>query len=415
MKLKINKASDLSSISVLPPPPRRASTVPNGPECSVFGKSQTSQLRSQPSQQSFSQGVSSQYGMFSQLSQNSLDEIAMNDQRFGSQERENSVKKISCLPPISCAREDSQMPISRSSTNLMCKWNSAPVADLRYQISEELEHRIGMMQTSINKFGMILESIQSDIMQINRGTKDVSVVVEGIRQKLIVHDHSLQLLDKREEDIKTTLDGGFKSISDQLIQDIYQERLQEISSMLSALPEQIDACLQKLKYDICRSFSQEMQVIASVKIPNKKHLTPNQKRLTPTAVLPRGISYCATSQQMSPFKNPVVHPKVRGQATLGPKVEVGSWTTVKQERSNFTYRCSNKEQKQKEVSPAELERERRVAIESDEEIDGFSCLLEEKETGLEKYSMAEVKEETLRILRKARRRKRKYCNHIIID
>ncbi|GMP61443.1 hypothetical protein CsSME_00023907 [Camellia sinensis var. sinensis] len=80
MKLKINKACDLSSISVLPPHARRSSNVQSGPESLVFGKNQASQLRSQPSQQSFSQGVSSQHGTFSQLSQNSLDEFVTNDQ-----------------------------------------------------------------------------------------------------------------------------------------------------------------------------------------------------------------------------------------------------------------------------------------------------------------------------------------------
>lgn len=53
---------------------------PTGRESSVFSKSQASQLRSQQSQQSFSQGVSSQHGMFSQLSLNSLDETLTNDQ-----------------------------------------------------------------------------------------------------------------------------------------------------------------------------------------------------------------------------------------------------------------------------------------------------------------------------------------------
>lgn len=42
---------------------------------------QASQHRSQPSQQSFSQGISSQHGMSSHFSQNSLDEVVTtNDQ-----------------------------------------------------------------------------------------------------------------------------------------------------------------------------------------------------------------------------------------------------------------------------------------------------------------------------------------------
>lgn len=41
------------------------------------------------------------------------------------------------------------------------------------QVSEELEQRFGMMETSLSRFGMMLDSIQSDIMQANRGTKEV--------------------------------------------------------------------------------------------------------------------------------------------------------------------------------------------------------------------------------------------------
>ncbi|KAE8723085.1 hypothetical protein F3Y22_tig00013285pilonHSYRG00317 [Hibiscus syriacus] len=72
MKLKISKACDLGSISVFPPHTRRSSLPPSVP--------QSSQLRSQPSQQSFSQGISSQHALFSQISQNSLDEIVTTDQ-----------------------------------------------------------------------------------------------------------------------------------------------------------------------------------------------------------------------------------------------------------------------------------------------------------------------------------------------
>ncbi|KAK3022409.1 hypothetical protein RJ639_045180, partial [Escallonia herrerae] len=192
MKLKMNKACDLSSISVFPPHARKASALPSGTEPSIFNssnRSQASQLRSQQSQQSLSQ---SQHGMFSQFSQNSLDDVVVNDQRFSSQERENSTKMISCLPPSNYTREDSQMQISRTSTNLMRQWKPA-VLDQRCQTSEELGHKIGVIETSLSRFGKILDSVQSDIMQVNKGTKEVALEMESIRQKLIVHDNSLQL------------------------------------------------------------------------------------------------------------------------------------------------------------------------------------------------------------------------------
>uniref|UniRef100_A0A7N2MCV3 Uncharacterized protein n=1 Tax=Quercus lobata TaxID=97700 RepID=A0A7N2MCV3_QUELO len=115
------------------------------------------------------------------------------------------------------------MQISRSSSNLMRKWNSASVTDHRSQISEELEHRIGLMETSLNRFGMILDSVQSDGMQLNKGMKEVSLEMDSIRQKLIVLDKFLQSMNKGQEDLKASVAGGFKLISDRLSKDIYQE------------------------------------------------------------------------------------------------------------------------------------------------------------------------------------------------
>ncbi|KAH7849405.1 hypothetical protein Vadar_017374 [Vaccinium darrowii] len=310
MKLKINKACDLSSISVLPPhasvvvtalfdSKRRSSIVPNGPESSVFGKRQASQLLSQPSQQSFSQGVSSQQGMFSQLSQNSLDDIVTNNQRISSQERENPVKKLSCLPPISYTLEESQMPVSRSSSNLMRKWNSGSALDHRSQTSEELERRIGMIETSMNRFGMIMDSVQSDIMQVNKGTKEALMEIEDVRQKIIANGNLLQLMDKGQQDIKTNLVGGITSLTDQFGQDIDGEKLKEISSMMSALPEQIDVSLHKMQSELCTKITQEIQAMAcSLKIPSQKGQNPP----SPAVLLVKGSSCRSVQQQMQPLK-----------------------------------------------------------------------------------------------------------------
>ncbi|XP_058072951.1 putative recombination initiation defects 3 isoform X2 [Magnolia sinica] len=124
MKLKINKACDLSSIFVLPPHSRRGNAIPPGADTSVFGKSQGSlQFRSH-SQQSFTQGMS-----MSQLSQNSQEEIVTNEHRFGSQD--NSLKRISCLAPVTYTQEDTQMPMSRSSNNVIRRWSSTSAPDNR--------------------------------------------------------------------------------------------------------------------------------------------------------------------------------------------------------------------------------------------------------------------------------------------
>ncbi|KAJ8573167.1 hypothetical protein K7X08_009678 [Anisodus acutangulus] len=150
---------------------RRPSVVPSAAESSVFGKSQALQVRSQQlSQQSLSQGFSSQQPTYSQLSQSSLDEFIPNEQRLISQEREKSAKRMSCMPQINYTREESKLQLSKPSTNYMHKWS---VPENKCQITEELEHKIGMVETSLSRKGMILDSIQGNIMQVNRGTKEI--------------------------------------------------------------------------------------------------------------------------------------------------------------------------------------------------------------------------------------------------
>lgn len=143
----------------------------------------------------------------------------------------------------------------------------------------------------------------------------------------------------------------------------------------------------------------------------------NQK-FAASAIFPQKDTDChvATHKGQQPLKNLALPPKFNMQASLLPKVELGSWTSVKPEQSLLRDKDGNKEIKQKGLSTIEQEKQSRVIIDSDEEIDGgFSCLLEEKETEIEEYSPEEVKKETERILRKARRRKRKHCSTIIIN
>ncbi|XP_050385357.1 putative recombination initiation defects 3 [Argentina anserina] len=472
MKLKINKACDLSSISVLPPHFRRSNSVAHGPQGSQL------QFRSQPSEQSFSQGLSSQYGMFSQLSQTSLD--ALTDQR--SQGRENSMKNSARLPLSSHAREDSQLQVSRPSNNLIRKWSFASGSDYRSQISEELEHRIGMMETSLNKFGMILESVQGDVMQVRKGTKEVSMELEAIQQKLVVQDSSLQLMSKGQEDLKANLDVGFKSMSELLSKNENQDKLQEMFLVLSALPEKIEASLLSSQSNMHSFFIREMQkflcsiqtcqnqitypiqtsevfYVLSPKAPKaaapptilKVEQTPKKKYVrkyvrkykAPSPSLPSPkklqVPVCHSVPEQRPqpikketerLKNPAldshstapstvpstVPPKVYVQAAIVTTKETGGWKTVKAGKATSIQRVSQKVQNHTGIMTVKQETGRRVIIESDEDIDGgFSCLLDEKGPDMKNYMSEEVDEETERILRRARRRKRRCCNPIIIN
>ncbi|KAJ7007674.1 recombination initiation defects 3 [Populus alba x Populus x berolinensis] len=344
--------------------------------------------------------------------------------RFSSQERENSVKKPSCLPVITYRREDSQLPISRSSSNLIRNWSAAPVPDHKCQINEELHHRIGMMETSLTKFGMILDSVQTDLMQVKKGIKEVSLEiglssqfpsVEGMLQKLIVVDTSLKLTNTGQEDVKFSLERSLKSLSEQLSKDRYQDNLQQIFLVLSTLPKQMEMFLYKLQNELCTTFTKEIQARIAMACSVKTPL--DQKSPSITVLLPKVTgNHVTPPRRTEPVKNPALPRKVSVQAKIVPKMETGGWKSVKVEQRSFTRAASLREQKRNKVSSDQQEKQSRVIIDSDEEIEGgFSCLIDVKETGIRNPILDVSKEETARILRKARRQKRKYCNPIIIN
>ncbi|ESW07074.1 hypothetical protein PHAVU_010G099300 [Phaseolus vulgaris] len=420
--MKINKACDISSISVFPPPllhSRKANNISSGLQVSH------SQHRTQPSQQSFSQGLSSQHGLLSHFSQNSLDEaVTTNDPRVGSQEQENSLRRLSSLPRLTYSREESQPPNSRSSSNLMLKWNSAD--HKAGQLSEGLEHRIGIMETSLNRFGMILDSVQSDVMQVHKGTKEIILEVECIRQKLIAQDNSFQLVTKGQEELKAMIDGNLKSLSEQMSHVSKKENLQDVYLAVSPLPQLIEASMRNVQNDLC-NISKEMQGIScNLKSFNQKDMAQpslsskgiscnlksfNQKDMAQPSLSSKNLSkqiMTLKQRQLLAIKSEA---KTSIQAAVAPDVERSDWKPVKKERVTFSDKAF-KVQKKKEPETEKCIKGGRdcvIVIDSDEETEvGFSFLAKENpgENLFGELTKEEV-EETERILRKARRRKRK--------
>ncbi|KAG2261738.1 hypothetical protein Bca52824_068817 [Brassica carinata] len=455
MKMNINKACDLKSISVFPPNLRGSSIGPSEPQASRSQQSQ--QLRSQQSQQSFSQGPSSysQRGCFSQRTQGSVEELLISDQRFSSQERD-SLKKVSCLPPINQRRDDSQLVAYRPSSGLPRRWSSDSVGESKSQLSEEFERRFRMMETSMNKFVMMLDSIQSDIMQANRGTKEVLLETERTQQKLILQDTLLQQLIKEQANFKASLDEGVKSILEELSKGPNEEKLQNIILMLAAIPEQVESALQKMQGEICRMFTKESQALSSLEMAEElvqaqaapqvkaKENLPEQrgpaakakvlassKKPQPIAHAPRAPQVKAKEnlpEQYGPaanlqrivFSNATLkrkQPQLASSSrtvktTLSPKIQEGGWKTVKPEQNAFKKGAARKQVKP-EHTRTQFE-QGSIIIDSDEEIDGgFSCMLNGDAKGA-KFDW-DAEKETERLLRKARRTKRKFGNAIIIN
>ncbi|CAL9125092.1 unnamed protein product [Musa textilis] len=226
MKLKINKACDLSSISVLPP---RFSDH----SLSFFGGDGVGRkIRSQP-QQLFSQGMS--------LSRSSPGaHLRRQPGRCGSQEKDNSRKRIFSLAPIASTREESQLHLSRAAGIVCDRMQPLSQITVVIQVSEELVLKLQLIERSINRVGMILDSVQGDVMKVNKAIKELPLEVEGIRQKIGLFNNSMHQL---VTDVKYFLGRSITSISDQLINNNSSCKVHGIASVVTTLQEQICAHL----------------------------------------------------------------------------------------------------------------------------------------------------------------------------
>ncbi|XP_062217112.1 protein PAIR1 isoform X2 [Phragmites australis] len=274
MKLKINKACDLGSISVLPPRTGGSGST-GGVGASGLSAVASQQQRSQSlSQQSFSQGGGGSGGgssllhSQSQLSQASLDENLLSlhlasparDQRFGL--HDDSSKKMPSFPvnSTSCVREESQLQLAKLSSNSVHRWNPS-LPDSRCQFAnEDVERKFQHLASSVHKMGMVLDSVQNDVMQLNRAMKEASLDSGSIQQKVVLLDNSLQKILKGQDDLKALVESSTKSNADQLsVLNSHSRKLDEIFSTLSVWPKQIEADLRQLQSDIFRIFTKEME------------------------------------------------------------------------------------------------------------------------------------------------------------
>lgn len=69
---------------------------------------------------------------------------------------------------------------------------------------------------------------------------------------------------KEQANFKASLDGGVKSILEELSKDFSEEKLQSITLMLKAIPEQVESALQKMQREIYHTFTRESQVLSHV-------------------------------------------------------------------------------------------------------------------------------------------------------
>ncbi|URE30099.1 hypothetical protein MUK42_19670 [Musa troglodytarum] len=288
----------------------------------------------------------------------------------------------------------------------MHRWNAASMSDNRFQASEELENKLRHIESSISRVGMILDSVQSDVMQVNRAAKELSLEAEGIRQKVSLLENSMQQMVKWEDDIKAFLGGSLTSISDQLNKISSSGKVNDIASAVATLQEQIFSRLARLECEICRIFSEKEVRESGIKSSNNQHSVKFQS--------PMSRNYMDIKESLKgdiAKKEVSVAPLMSNKQRSPPFKKEGKLESFKSKLTEPKHNV-----KHKHIIPHIKQEEFvRVIVDLDEESDGgISCLIVNKETGKKSSFMEEVQEDTLRILRKARMKKRRLMNSITV-
>nr|AAN60485.1 Hypothetical protein [Oryza sativa Japonica Group] len=485
MKLKMNKACDIASISVLPP--RRTGGSSGASASGSVAVAVASQPRSQPlsqSQQSFSQGASaSLLHSQSQFSQVSLDDNLLTllpsptrDQRFGL--HDDSSKRMSSLPAssASCAREESQLQLAKLPSNPVHRWNPS-IADTRCQVTnEDVERKFQHLASSVHKMGMVVDSVQSDVMQLNRAMKEASLDSGSIRQKIAVLESSLQQILKGQDDLKALFGSSTKHNPDQtsvlnslgsklneisstlatLQTQMQARQLQgdqttvlnsnasksnEISSTLATLQTQMQADIRQLRCDVFRVFTKEMEgVVRAIRSVNSrpaamqmmavcKFMTQDQSYQVPVSNGWTQINQTPVAAGRSPMNRaPVAAGRLSAHLVypakvtdLKPKVEQGKVKAAPQKPFASSYYRVAPKQEEVAIRKVNIQVPAKKApvsiiIESDDDSEGrASCVILKTETGSKEWKVTKQgTEEGLEILRRARKRRRREMQSIVL-
>uniref|UniRef100_A0A0A9EPR4 Uncharacterized protein n=1 Tax=Arundo donax TaxID=35708 RepID=A0A0A9EPR4_ARUDO len=84
----------------------------------------------------------------------------------------------------SCAHESSQMQFANMSSSTLNRWNPLPDSGCKPprpngafgQVpNEDVEHKFRYLESSVHKTGMVLDSVQNDVIGLNRAMKDAKL------------------------------------------------------------------------------------------------------------------------------------------------------------------------------------------------------------------------------------------------
>ncbi|CAN6347474.1 unnamed protein product [Urochloa humidicola] len=126
--------------------------------------------------------------------------------------------------------------------------------------NEDIRCKFQQLECSVHKMGMVLDSVQTDVMRLNKGMKDAALESNSTQKKVVVLERSLQEMCKGQDDLKELVENCTKINPDQLnVMNSHSSNLDGISMTLSAWPKQIQADLRLLQSEVSSVLAEEMQ------------------------------------------------------------------------------------------------------------------------------------------------------------
>ncbi|KAM3393239.1 hypothetical protein ACQJBY_014099 [Aegilops geniculata] len=178
-----------------------------------------------------------------------------------------------------------QQPVIISNSTTL-RWNPSPT-DTRCRVNEDAECRFQQLSGSVHKVGMVLDSVQTDVIQLNRTMKEASLESGGVQHKFDLLEDSLQKIIKGQNDLKVLAENSTKSDPDELnVLNSHISKLNEMSLVVSVCPKQVQADLRELHGDIFRVLTKDIKgVVRDIRSLNTR---PAVMPMLPDHVVAKG-------------------------------------------------------------------------------------------------------------------------------
>lgn len=113
---------------------------------------------------------------------------------------DHSSKRMPSVPPGSASRaqEEPKQQLSMILNNISHRWNPSST-DTRCQVNVDAECRFQQLAGSVHNLGMLLDMVQSDVIQLNRAMKEASTDCGRVQQKVDLLEDTLQQIAAGKE------------------------------------------------------------------------------------------------------------------------------------------------------------------------------------------------------------------------